>query len=595
MKLIVEPYLQELGERPELENLVVALIEKMGLDVYVVPQKGPRQYGVDVAAVGTWPGDTFEAVHLLTIKAGDITRKNWDSGGVEDVRPSLNEIEDVYLKQRMRPQDKGKQVKVYICCGGRVRQEVDGNVTAYMTEMIKRHEHDHLSVEVLDGSRLTSLLMQYLFDERVFVSGDQSLLKRCLATIDEPDLVERYFLALLPSVLRENNNLGKSLSLSSKMDCACRLLLCLGVLVQQALKVKHLEGVFRIVERSVVYLLGYLSLDSARSEHSVRIAFSAISLYDRIALSYLENLEKLSDKQYLFALAVGGNEVDVNLCFFNVLARMAEYGVFLLRHYKHVEDAGIFKGNKDLEKEFCDRIIRVADCLCRLINNNTVARQPLKDSQHYAILMTLLFLKSVNRTRFVHDWVLTMVNTIENMFYVNKGYPTTSLSYEDLLEHIEKPLSTEKQKQALSSGELYPSIALLAVSCKWDDVYDAVKRLVQKHVPNMNLQLWFMDEGDIQNLHKLRGVDGHQLCNLNLGDKEEFAKTIQLECETSKIKTTFTALFFPSFFFVACRLNAVPVPASVWFQHNVDAENAACNPLATSVGNSNDSGEQKEK
>lgn len=569
MKLIVEPYLQELGERPELENLVVSLLEKMGLDVYVVPQKGPRQYGVDVAAVGIWPGDTHEAVHLLTIKAKDITRKNWDSGGVEDVRPSLNEIEDVYLTQRIRPQDKGKPIKVYICCGGRVRQEIDGNVTAFMTEMIKRHERDNLSVSVLDGSRLTSLLLQYLFDERVFVSGDQSLLKRCLATIDEPDLLERYFLELLSSVLRERFSPDKPLPVSQKMDCVCRLLLCLGVLVQEALKAKHLEGVFRIVERSVVYLLGYLSLDSDRSERAIRQVFTAISLYDRIALSYLESLEKLSDKQYLFALAVGGNEVDVNLRFFNVLARMAEYGVFLLRHYRHVEEAGIIKANKNLEKDFCDRINRVADCLCRLINNNTVARQPLEDSQHYAILLTLLFLNGVDRTKFAHDWVLTMVNTIENMFYVNKGYPTASLSYEDLLEHIEKPLSTEKQKQALRSGELYPSIALLAVSYKWDDVYDAVRRLVQKHVPNMSLQLWFMADEDMQDLCKLRGVNGHQLCHISLEDKDEFSKIIQLECESSKVRPTFMAAFFPSFFFVACRLNAVPVPASVWFCSNI--------------------------
>lgn len=592
MKLIVEPYLQELGERPELENLVVALIEKMGLDVYVVPQKGPRQYGVDVAAVGTWPGDTFEAIHLLTIKAGDITRKNWDSGGVEDVRPSLNEIEDVYLTQRIRPQDKGKPVKVYICCGGRVRQEIDGNVTAYMTEMIKRHEHDHLSVSVLDGPRLTSLLMQYLFDERVFVSGDQSLLKRCLATIDEPDLAEQYFLAFLPSVLRERNSSGKPLSQSSKMDCACRLLLCLGVLVQQALKVKHLEGVFRILERSIVYLLGYLSLDSARSEHSVRQVFSAVSLYDRIALSYLENIERLSDKQYLFALAVGGNEVDVNLCFFNTLARMAEYGVFLLGHYRHVEGSVGFKDNEGLKKEFCNRIIRVADCLCRLIKNNTVACQPLKDSQHYAILMALLFLEGVDRVKFAHDWVLTMVNTIENMFYVNKGYPTISLSYEDLLEHVEKPLSTEKQKQALRSSELYPSLALFSILHKWDDVYEAVKKLVHEHVPNMSLQLWFMGEEDMQNLCKLQGVNGYQLCNINLEDKEQFSEIVKLECEASKVKMTFMASFFPSFFFVACRLNAVPVPTPVWVFCNDDEEKVARHPFVTSVGDSNDSVEE---
>ncbi len=592
MKLIVEPYLQELNERPELENLVVSLLEKMGLDVYVVPQKGPRQYGVDVAAVGIWPGDTCEAVHLLTIKAGDIKRKNWDSGGVEDVRPSLNEIEDVYLTQRIRPQDKGKPVKVYICCGGRVCQEIDGNVTAYMTKMIKRHEHDRLSVSVLDGPRLTSLLMQYLFDERTFVSGDQSLLKRCLATLDEPDLVERYFLEFLPSVLREKSNSGNPLPLSSKMDCCCRLLLCLGVLVQQALKVKHLEGVFRIVERSVVYLFGYLSLDSTRSERAIRQIFSAVSLYDRIALSYLENLEKLSDKQYLFALAVGGNEVDVNLCFFNVLARMAEYGIFLLGYYRHVENAGITNGNKDLENDFCDRINCVADCLCGLINNNTVARQPLQDSQHYAILLTLLFLRNVGREKFAHDWALTIVRTIGNMFCVNKGYPTISLSYEDLLGHVEESLSKEKQKQALRSGELYPSLALFAILYKWEDVYDAIKKLVKEHVPNMSLQLWFIDEEDMQNLCKLHGVNGHQLCYINLENKDEFSKIVQLECESSKVKMTFMASFCPSFFFVACRLNAVPVPASVWFLHNDDVEETTRHPLVTSVGDLNDSGKE---
>ena len=593
MKLIVESYLQELDERPELENLFVSLLEKMGLNVYVVPQKGPRQYGVDVAAVGIWPGDTCEAVHLLTIKAGDIKRQNWDSGGLEDVRPSINEIEDVYLTQKIRPQDKGKQVKVYICCGGRVRQEIDGNVTAFMDAMMKRHEHDNLAVSILDGPLLTSLLLQYWFDERVFVSGDQSLLKRCLSTIDEPDLTVRYFLEFLPSVLREENNSGKPLSTPQKMDCVCRLLLCLGVLVQHALSVKHLEGVFRIVERSVIHVLGYLRLDSTRSERAVRQAFFAISLYDRIALSYLENLEKLSGKQYLFALAVGGNEVDVNLCFFNVLARMAEYGVFLLGHYRHAEEAGLTKDNTDLEKDFCNRINRVADCLCGLINNNTVARQPLKDSQHYAIMMTVLFLRGVNRINFAHDWILAMVRTIENMFYVVKGYPTISLSYEELLEHVEKPLSAERKKQALCSGELYPSLALLSVLHEWDDVYDAVKKLVKEHVPNMSLQLWFIDEEDMQNLCKLKGLNGHQLCCINLEDKEQFAKIVKLECEASKVKMTFMASFFPSFFFVACRLNAVPIPASVWFQRNVDAENAACNPLATSVVDSGDSLEQK--
>ena len=94
MNQLVEDYLYHIGERNGLEEVVVQLLEKMGLEVYSVPQIGVRQYGVDVAAVGRLPDDEVERVHLIRIKAGDIGRKNWNAGSHEDVRPSLDEIED---------------------------------------------------------------------------------------------------------------------------------------------------------------------------------------------------------------------------------------------------------------------------------------------------------------------------------------------------------------------------------------------------------------------------------------------------------------------------------------------------------------------
>ena len=114
-------------------------------------------------------------------------------------------------------------------------------------------------------------------------------------------------------------------------------------------------------------------------------------------------------------------------------------------------------------------------------------------------------------------------------------------------------------------------------------------------MPEMSLQLWFMDEEDMQNLCKLHGLNGHQLCNISLADKEQFAKIVKLESEASKVKMTFMASFFPSFFFVACRLNAVPVPASVWLFRDDEVEKAACHPWDASVGDSSDSWEQNEK
>ncbi len=587
MKLIVEDYLQQLGERPELENLVVQLLEKMGLEVYSVPQQGVRQFGVDVAAVGIWPGTTYEAVHLLTIKAGDITRKNWDSGGLEDVRPSLNEIEDVYLAQRIRPQDLGKPVHVYICCGGRVLQGPDVNVDAFITGMTNRHKDDNLQVSVLDGSQLTSFLLEFFFDERTFVSGDQRLLKRCLATLDEPDLVERYYRELLSSILKENDNSGNPLPKSIRMDCVGRLLLCLGILVQHALEAKLLEGAYRTLERSIVFLFGYLELDLSikkPAERPLKQIFAAISLYDHIGFSYLEKLETLATTPYLFTLAVGGNEVDVNLCFYNTLARLAEYGLFLISHYKNVKDVGFFIGHEDFEKEFCNRIRRVANCICGLINNNAVSRQPVNDSQHYAIMATLLFLVGVNRDDSAHNWALSMLDGINNRFLVNKGYPACSFSYEELIEHVEVALPEEKRQQALHSSELYAYLALVAFLYKWDDVYAAVRNLVQEHLPNTNLQLWFMAEEDMNNLCKLCGVNGRQLCNLNINDKEQFAQIVQLESDYSKPQMTYMSFVFPSFFFVACRLNNVPIPASVWLNcdSNVSANGPALDPACGS-------------
>ena len=140
------------------------------------------------------------------------------------------------------------------------------------------------------------------------------------------------------------------------------------------------------------------------------------------------------------------------------------------------------------------------------------------------------------------------------------------LGYWRTVDFVEKPLSTEKQKQALRSSELYPSLVLFSVYNKWEDVYEAVKQMICNYAPNMNLQLWFMDEKDIGALYGLRGVDGHQLCNIDINDKEQFLTVYRLECEHSPIKGTYAASVLPSFFFVACRLNGVPIPASIWLE-----------------------------
>ena len=91
MKLIIREYLASLRERNELDSLLPALLSQMGLEVFSKPGVGNRQYGVDVAAYGSIE-EGAKKVYLFSVKSGDLGRRDWNSGSVQDLRPSLDEI-----------------------------------------------------------------------------------------------------------------------------------------------------------------------------------------------------------------------------------------------------------------------------------------------------------------------------------------------------------------------------------------------------------------------------------------------------------------------------------------------------------------------
>lgn len=97
MRLIVREYLSMLRESGELDALLPDLLLSMDIQPIYKPQRGVRQYGVDQSAVGVDPEDQREKLFLFVIKQKDIDRNNWDTGP-QAVRPSLNEIIDIYLR-----------------------------------------------------------------------------------------------------------------------------------------------------------------------------------------------------------------------------------------------------------------------------------------------------------------------------------------------------------------------------------------------------------------------------------------------------------------------------------------------------------------
>lgn len=79
MRLVIREYLRMLKESGELDEFLPELLLKMGFILTSKAQKGVRQGGVDIAAVGK-DITGQDTLLLLVVKCGNITRSNWDNG-----------------------------------------------------------------------------------------------------------------------------------------------------------------------------------------------------------------------------------------------------------------------------------------------------------------------------------------------------------------------------------------------------------------------------------------------------------------------------------------------------------------------------------
>ena len=92
MKLILKQYLASLKERKELDAVLPDLLSSMGMNVFISPTRGVKEYGVDIAAVGRLT-DEEEKVYLFSVKSGNLTRDTWNGSADQALRPSLDEIQ----------------------------------------------------------------------------------------------------------------------------------------------------------------------------------------------------------------------------------------------------------------------------------------------------------------------------------------------------------------------------------------------------------------------------------------------------------------------------------------------------------------------
>ena len=192
MKLILKEYLRSLKERNELDALLPDLLTEMGMIVTSLPQRGTRQNGVDIMAVGknTKQEDT---VFLFSVKDGDLNRTHWNGGSDQALRPSIEDIIDVYIPNRIPQEHKNKKVVICLCFGGNILEQVRELVSSYTSQKTTKR----ISFEEWNGDKIAELIIQHLLKESLLPVGFREELRRSIAMIEEPEASIQYFHSLL--------------------------------------------------------------------------------------------------------------------------------------------------------------------------------------------------------------------------------------------------------------------------------------------------------------------------------------------------------------------------------------------------------------
>lgn len=554
MRLIIREYLESLKEREELDAILPDLLSELGLTVYSRPGRGTTQDGVDVAAFGSLDGD-IEKVHLFSIKSGNLTRSSWDGQSNQSLRPSLNQIIDSYIPNRLPLQYKGKPIIIYICLGGVILEQVQPKIEGYKKENTKKN----ISFKEWNGDKLSELILKSFLREELLPSGFQSLLRKSLVLLDNPETSYKHFMQLVRLL-----SISKTNKSGDKLRAIRQLNISLWILYTWCREANNLEAAYLSAESSLLYAWEiYKSYQNGKDKLAKDINstyFSILLTYQQICNQYISEkiLPHTKNLHAISSAVKPSSDIDVNLKLFDLLGRISLMGIWVYwgRLQISPEDSKqLLLSNKKLKMFFT--------AIKQLISNNPILFAPIKDDQAIDITLALWFLSlEIDNHQDIHSWLLELINSVRFNFYAHNKYPCNLYSYHELLEHpVER---TESYREEVTAGSiLYPIVATFSALLGFDDIYNGIQEFKEESLKHCNFQLWYPDDTSENYFYTNSSNHGATLSSLSIEKtKEEFLEQIFSECHETPHYNDMSAVkggMWP-LIFLGCRHYRLPIP-----------------------------------
>lgn len=555
MKLILKQYLASLRERQELDAVLPDLLSSMGMNVFISPTRGVKEYGVDIAAVGQVNGQE-EKVYLFSVKSGNLTRETWNGSADQALRPSLDEIQDSFILSRLPPQHRDKKIVICLCFGGDVNSGIRQEVSGYE----QRNTRANISFEEWNGDKLSELIQQYMLKEELLPSFSQALLRKSLALLEEPESSSKHFSLLIDEVL---SNATDADSIASSIT---RINVCLWVLFSWCRDGGNLEAAYLSSERALLLAWDKVKEHYTGRNKSSKSFDSILDTYQQITDCYVDRcLIPYVELKYALSHAVHSQcSIDVNIKLFDVLGRLAVKGHWILDSLsKSYADQPPTDGESEEQEKLQLRLRDITSAINLLVINNPMLLSPYKDSQaiDFGLALTLLSNNS-ELDDFVQSWLSAVVDKCIFTFECDGMYPIVYNSYEELLEHRNKDKTNHNYKNKVTGASvLYPLLTVFCSLYKLDSVNQDLEKFAKDKLTHSTLQYWYPNQSSEQDMYSNSSTHGSASTNFPMNGSAAL-EHIKQECvnaDSFKSMSAVTKGKAP-LVLTACRCYRYPVP-----------------------------------
>ncbi|WP_282295749.1 hypothetical protein [Stenotrophomonas sp. PS02289] len=562
MKLIIKEYLSQLRESGDLDRLLPDLLSRMKIIPISRPQIGVRQNGVDIAAVGK-DDQGMKRLYLFVLKVGDLGRKDWN-GGVNGVRETLGQIEDVYLPTSVRPQHRSLPVTVVICSTGDLRQDVVQDFTGY-----GNGKASHYSLVYWSGDDLAGWIEEHLLDEYAIEPSARADLRRALALIGSRDYDLRHAHKVLRSLLLDGEH-GSRASTAAGQKRFIRQLkttnLVLEIAFRWAAEGGNLLNAFRLGERCCLWAWEAIRLRGLTGYGPAKRVFQ--DLYQshlRICDAYIEKMRTYFAVRDGVSIFSGENALVTNTIY-EQIGILAEIGIL---HLERSTRPGLSAQGRE---DALARAQSVSTLLVQLIFNNPSSFSPRYDGNAIEISLALILLHNTQAHQSASRWLEHLAGRLRFTFAVSHCFPIATDSMEDLVAMEVLDLSEEQIQRLRHLSTLIPTIMYWCAKFGLKDLYQRLQAQQDVGFKGVFFQLWYADSKTESLLYRepAQHDSGAMEISIHLPTQmSELNELERLKRQSGNIATvdSFSAVSAgaPALVLMACRHFRTPVPPQVWF------------------------------